>query len=59
MAAGIKFYRQRGIELLQDSEGTEQLTRDLNDLFDSLNTSNPTNKLKLGDSKHEVNKLSI
>lgn len=41
MASGIQFYRGRGVHSLVNSEGTEEFTLILNDLFDAMNRRFP------------------
>jgi len=48
MACGIKFYREyQNIELLKDSEETQDFTSIFNSLFDALNRKHPKKGIKI------------
>jgi len=53
-ATGLKVYRQRLTEELEDSEATEKFARYLNNLFDALNRRFPAEGIKPGSADIDV-----
>ncbi|KAH7957743.1 hypothetical protein HPB52_022540 [Rhipicephalus sanguineus] len=60
-AIGLEFYRNQGLPGLENSEGTEVFTKELNDLFDVLNAKLPKEGIRPGSSKQKftVTELSL
>ena len=54
VADSLQFYRKQGLEGLKNSEGTEEFTRVINNLFDSLNAGIPSDGVKFGSEKYKV-----
>ncbi|KAH6943022.1 hypothetical protein HPB50_014029 [Hyalomma asiaticum] len=54
VAIGLKFYREQGEPGFEDSEGTEQFTRLVNELFDVLNAKHPAAGIQKNSPKIKV-----
>lgn len=55
MACGIKFYREhQNIELLKESEETQDFTSIFNSLFDALNRKHPKEGIRINSQDFKV-----
>lgn len=48
VASGLAFYSKRGVSGLENVKGTIEFTLRVNDVFDALNRSHPTESVRLG-----------
>lgn len=54
VATGLKFYREQRAPGFEDSEGTENFTMQVNDLFDVLNAKLPAAGIRKNSPKIQV-----
>lgn len=54
MAAGMEYYRLRGVKGLEDSEVTSNFIKKFNSLADAMNSNSAAGAIRKGNDKEEV-----